>query len=171
MKNLASKLQNIKLVIFDVDGVLTDNTVYIGSDGNEFKRFNIADGLGTYIAKRHGIDVAFLSGRQSKATETRSKELNIEDVFQKPVDKLVFYDHLKSKYDLADKNIAFVGNDLVDVGVMKRCGLAIAVPDSPPLVLKIADYVTKKHGGFGAARELLDMVLDAKGISEEERLA
>ena len=167
----AEKLKKIKLVIFDVDGVLTDNTVFIGPEGNEFKRFWIADGLGSYIAQKHDIRVALLSGRFSEATNTRAKELKIKDIFQGPIDKLEFYDSLKIKYNLKDENIAFTGNDLVDLGVMKQCGFAIAVPDSPKSVIKTADYVTRKGGGFGAAREVLDMILEARDIDEENRLA
>lgn len=170
-KRLTQKLKRIELVIFDVDGVLTDDTVLIGPYGSEFKRFSIADGLGTHMAKKHGLKIAFLSGRPSPATQTRARELGVSEVFQGQVDKLTFYNQLKSRYDLNDENVAFAGNDLVDVGVMKKCGLAIAVPGSPPSVLKEADYITKKPGGFGAAREVLDMILHAKGISEENRLA
>jgi len=171
MKDILAKLKPIKLVILDVDGVLTDDTVFIGPEGMEFKRFCIADGLGIHIAKRYGIDVAFLSGRPSPATEIRARELGIDDVFQKPVDKLDYYNRLKTKYDLKDENIAYMGNDLVDVGVMKKCGLAASVPESPATVRKTADYVTAKKGGFGAVREILDMILEAQGVKEEDRLA
>lgn len=164
-------MKEIKLVIFDVDGVLTDNTVFIGPDGGEFKRFSIADGLGIHIARKHGIRVAFLSGRPSPATEIRAAELGITDIVQEPVDKLKFYDQLKTKYGLADDQIAFMGNDLVDLGVMNKCGLPAAVPDSPPEVLIAAAYVSKRHGGFGAAREFLDAILEAKGINAKQKLA
>lgn len=170
MKDLADRLRKIELIIFDVDGVLTDDTIFIGQNGAEFKRFNIADGLGIYIAKKHGLRIAFISGRPSPATQTRATELDITDVYQSPTDKLEFYNRLKSKYNLNDENIAFVGNDLIDVSVMRQCGLAIAVPGSPSLVLKAADYITKKSGGTGAAREVLDIILDARGIDEENRL-
>jgi 3-deoxy-D-manno-octulosonate 8-phosphate phosphatase (KDO 8-P phosphatase) len=170
MKGLTDKLRKIELIIFDVDGVLTDDTVFIGQDGSEFKRFSIADGLGTYVAKRHGLKIAFMSGRPSLSTQIRAKELEITDVYQGSTDKLGFYNQLKSKYNLKDENIAFIGNDLVDVRVMRQCGLAFAVPDSPSLVLNAADYITKKSGGFGAAREVLDIILDARGINEEKRL-
>jgi 3-deoxy-D-manno-octulosonate 8-phosphate phosphatase (KDO 8-P phosphatase) len=168
---LTDKLRKIRLVIFDVDGVLTDNTVFMGADGFEIKRFNIADGLGTYMAIRHGLIIAFLSGRHSAATISRGKELGVTEIIQNPSNKLDSYTDLKLKYKLEDENIAYMGNDLVDVGVMRQCGLAIAVPDSPQLVLKAADYVTKKQGGFGAAREFLDMILEARGIEEQKRLA
>ncbi|MCP4581165.1 MAG: HAD hydrolase family protein [candidate division Zixibacteria bacterium] len=171
MTDIQTKLNRIKLVILDVDGVLTDDTVFIGPEGMEFKRFCIADGLGIHIAKRYSINVAFLSGRPSPATEIRARELGVVDIFQKPVDKLDYYEQLKAKYDLDDENIAYVGNDLVDVGVMRKCGLSISVPDSPVTVHQAADYVTARKGGFGAVREILDMILEARGIKEEDRLA
>jgi len=171
MTDLTAQLRKIKLVILDVDGVLTDDTVLIGPDGMEFKRFCIADGLGIAIAKRYGITVAFLSGRSSPATEIRAKELGVEDIFQGPVDKLNFYTRLKEKYKLNDENIAYMGNDLVDVGVLTKCGLALTVPDSPKTVKNAADYIAHKGGGFGAVREVLDMILEAQGIKEEDRLA
>jgi len=171
VNDLTTKLQKIKLVIFDVDGVLTDNTVFIGPEGCEFKRFCIADGLGIYIAKKNGIRIAFLSGRLSQATLERARELDIDDVFAEPINKLEFYNRLKTKYNLADENIAFMGNDLVDLGVMKQCGLAFAVPESPKSVLAEADYITRKNGGYGAAREALDLIMDAIGVKEDERLA
>ena len=168
---LIEKLRKIQLVIFDVDGVLTDNTVFMGNDGVEFKRFNIADGLGIYMAIKHGLRIAFLSGRKSAASLARAKELGVSDVVQSHANKLDSYADLKLKYNLTDENVAYLGNDLVDVGAMKQCGFAAAVPDSPVTVLKNAAYVTKKSGGFGAARELLDMIFEAKGIDEEKRLA
>ena len=171
MTDLEAKLRKIRLVILDVDGVLTDDTVFIGPDGMEFKRFCIADGLGIAIAKRYGITVAFLSGRQSPATDIRAKELGVEDIFQGPVNKLDYYTRLKEKYSLKDENIAYMGNDLVDVGVLNKCGLALAVPDSPKTVKNAADYIAHKAGGLGAVREVLDMILEAQGIREEDRLA
>jgi 3-deoxy-D-manno-octulosonate 8-phosphate phosphatase (KDO 8-P phosphatase) len=171
VSELLEKMRKIKLVILDVDGVLTDDTVFVGPEGMEFKRFCIADGLGIHLARKYGIEVALLSGRPSPATLVRARELGIDDILQKPEDKLNFYNHLKSKYHLDDENIAFMGNDLVDIGVLKQCGLAFAVPDSPETIRRAADYVTRKPGGFGAVREVLDMILDAKGIKEEDRIA
>ncbi len=171
MTDLQSKLGQIKLVILDVDGVLTDDTVWMGSQGMEMKRFCIADGLGIYLAQKHGIRVAFLSGRPSPATSLRAKELGVEDVHQQPTDKILFYNSLKDKYGLDDSVIAYMGNDLVDVDVLKQCGLSITVPDSPRTVTEASEYVTQKRGGHGAVREVLDMIMDAKGINEGNRLA
>lgn len=165
------RLIQIKMVIFDVDGVLTDNTVYIGRDGFELKRFNIADGLGIQMARKHGIRVALLSGRKSAATTARAEELGIEDIYQDSTNKIDSYNTIKDRYKIADEQILYVGNDLIDLPIMKACGLAVAVPDSPKSVLKTAHYVTQTQGGFGAAREILDMILDARGIDEEKRLA
>jgi 3-deoxy-D-manno-octulosonate 8-phosphate phosphatase (KDO 8-P phosphatase) len=165
------KLSQISMVIFDVDGVLTDNTVYIGPDGFEQKRFNIADGLGIHMAQKYGLKIIFLSGRKSPATTSRAQELGITDIYQDSTNKLECYDAIKSKYSIDDEQIVYVGNDLIDLPIMKRCGLAVAVPDSPQSVLRTAHYVTQKAGGFGAAREILDMILDARGIDEEKRLA
>jgi 3-deoxy-D-manno-octulosonate 8-phosphate phosphatase (KDO 8-P phosphatase) len=165
------KLSKITLVIFDVDGVLTDNTVYMGSEGFELKRFNIADGLGIHMAQKHGIKIALLSGRKSASTISRARELGINDIYQDSSNKLDYYNALKAKYSLDDSQIVYMGNDLIDLPIMKQCGLAVAVPDSPQSVLKAAHHVTKKAGGFGAAREILDMILEARGIDEEKRLA
>jgi 3-deoxy-D-manno-octulosonate 8-phosphate phosphatase (KDO 8-P phosphatase) len=167
---LADKFRKITMVIFDVDGVLTDNTVYMGPDEFELKRFCIADGLGIHMAKKHGLIIAFLSGRFSAATVSRARELGVVDVIHGSTNKLEGYESLKAKYNLKDENIIYVGNDLIDLDVMRKCGLPVAVPDSPQSVLKAAQYITQKAGGFGAAREILDLLLEARGIDEEKRL-
>ncbi len=169
--DLKEKFARIELLILDVDGVLTDNNVLIGPNGLEMKKFNVADGLGIHLALKHGIKIAFVSGRPSPATEIRALELGVADVIQKPVDKMQSYRELAAKYNVSDIGIAFAGNDLVDMAPMAAAGLAIAVPDSPMAVLKVADYVTRKRGGDGAVREIIDMIFEAKGIDEEKRLA
>jgi len=165
------RLNQISTVIFDVDGVLTDNTIFVGQDGVEFKRFNIADGLGIHMAQKQGIRIAWLSGRKSPATTSRAKELGIEDIYQDSPRKLDNYNAFKSRYNITDEQILYVGNDLIDLPIMKICGIAVAVPDSPKAVLKAAHFITQNRGGFGVAREILDMILDARGIDEEKRLA
>ncbi len=170
MGDLKTKLKQIKLVILDVDGVLTDDTVWMGPDNIELKRFCIADGLGMVMARRRGIKIALLSGRPSPATTARAEELQIEDVYQGYGSKIDFYNTLKDKYKLNDSEIAFMGNDMVDLEVLKTCGLPIAVPGSPKSIIDAAEYVTSKSGGFGAVREVFDMILEAHGIPEENRL-
>ena len=161
-ESLPKKLRKIKLLILDVDGVLTHNGVYVGSDGNEFKKFNIQDGFGIYLLQKAGVKVALLSGRYSKATEYRAQELKIQHVYNGYTDKLKAYEKLKEKLSLQDREIAFVGDDLPDIPVLKSVGVPIAVANAQPEVKKVADYVTKTSGGEGALREIINLILQAK---------
>jgi 3-deoxy-D-manno-octulosonate 8-phosphate phosphatase (KDO 8-P phosphatase) len=161
-------MKKVELLIFDVDGVLTDNTVYIGRNGAEYKRFNIADGMAVYIARRAGIPTAFISGRKSPATTSRAKELGIIDFYQYPGTKRKPFEKLLKKYKLEPEQTAFMGDDIIDVVLMKLAGVSATVPHAPDYVKKFAHVVTKKNAGFGAAREFVDMVLKAKGIDPLE---
>ena len=161
---LKAKMKKIKLFVFDVDGVLTDNTVWIGRGKNEFKRFNIADGMGVYIARRAGIPTAFISGRPSEATTSRVKELGITDFFQERGPKRIPFEKLLDKYGLKKNEVAFMGDDVIDVPVMRLAGIAATVPHAPDYVKKYADIITTHEAGMGAARELVDMVILAKGF-------
>ncbi len=167
-RSLKWKLKRIELFIFDVDGVLTDNTVWMGRDGNEYKRFNIADGMAVYIARRAGIPTAFISGRKSHATTARARELKIKDLFQEAGLKKVPFEKLLKKYKLGADQAAFMGDDVIDVAVMKMAGISATVPHAPSYVKRYADIVTKRQAGMGAARELVDMVLMAKGLDPVE---
>jgi len=161
-------MKKIKLLIFDVDGVLTDNTVWMGRDGNEYKRFCIADGMAVYIARRAGIPTAFLSGRKSPATTSRAKELGITDLFQKKGPKSKPFERLLKKYNLSPDEAAFMGDDVIDVAVMKMAGISATVPHAPSYVKRFADIVTRKQAGMGAAREFVDLILKAKGLDPIE---
>ncbi len=163
-RQLKSKLGRIELLIFDVDGVLTDNTVWMGADGTELKRFNIADGMGVYIARRAGIPTAFISGRPSVATIARVTELGIEDFFQERGPKRVHFEKLLEKYKLTADQAAFMGDDVIDVPLLKLAGIAATVPHAPAYVKKFANIVTSHEAGMGAARELVDLVIQAKGF-------
>lgn len=163
-ESLLKKLAKVKLLILDVDGVLTDNGVYLGSAGNEFKKFNIGDGFGIYLIQKAGVQVALLSGRYSKATEFRAKELEIQHVYNGYTDKLKVYTELKEKLNLKDQEIAFVGDDLPDIPVLRKCGLSLTVQNAQKKVKDSADYVTKLPGGSGAVREIIDLILQAKKI-------
>lgn len=161
-ENLLIILKKIKLLILDVDGVLTDNGVYIGSDGNEYKKFNIQDGFGIYLVQKAGVRVALLSGRYSKSTEYRAQELKILHVYNGYTDKLKAYEELKEKLLFKDEEIAFVGDDLPDIPVLKNVGVPVTVANAQPEVKKIAEYVTKTPGGHGAVREIINLILKAK---------
>jgi len=165
---LKAKMQRIKLFAFDVDGVLTDNTVWIGRGKTEMKRFNIADGMAVYIARRAGIPTAFISGRHSLATLTRAKELGITDNYQEKGPKRIPFEKLLKKYKLKPEEVAFMGDDVIDVPLLQLAGVSATVPHAPDYVKQYADVVTEHAAGMGAARELVDMVLKAKGLDPVE---
>jgi 3-deoxy-D-manno-octulosonate 8-phosphate phosphatase (KDO 8-P phosphatase) len=165
---LLAKMKKIKLFVFDVDGVITDNTVWMGRGKTELKRFNIADGMGVYIARRAGIPTAFISGRPSPATTARVRELGVTDLYQFRGPKRVPFEKLLKKYKIDSKEVAFMGDDVIDVPIMQLAGVAATVPHAPDYVKKYADIVTLHEAGMGAARELVDMVIQAKGFDPVE---
>ena len=155
--------QRIKLVIFDVDGVLTDNGVYIG-EGVELKRFHIQDGLGMKLLQFAGLHVALVSGRKSSATARRAAELRIDCYQADGGHKADAVRELMAKHGVSWEEIAWVGDDLPDLPAMQRVGLPIAVANSVPEILACAAYVTVRHGGDGAAREVTEALLKARGV-------
>ena len=157
--NVKHQLQKIKLIISDVDGVLTDGTVLKGGGNMELKRFCVQDGTAVAMVKAAGFDLAFISGRYSEATEIRMKELKVSDVYNGTLNKLVPYRELKIKYQLKDDEIAYIGDDLIDIPVMKKVGLPVAVQNAYPDVKEKAVFVTKTRGGEGAFREFIDWML------------
>ncbi len=166
-KNIKNKVAAIKMIISDVDGVMTDGAVYKNGNGDEFKKFSVTDGSGTAIARAAGIKIALISGRYSKATEERAKELRIEEVYNGTLDKIEPYLELKQKYNLSDKEIAYIGDDIIDIPVMEIVGVPIAVNNAIEMVKNIALYSTKTSGGEGAFREAIDWILITQGRYEE----
>ena len=157
-------LKKINWIILDVDGVLTDGKIIYDAYGREIKKFCVKDGYGIYMAKKHGIRFAIISGRYSKIVDIRAKELGINDVIQDSKDKLKDYLSLKEKYGFTNKEVIYIGDDIPDLPVLKVVGFPITVPNSPEILKKVAIYTTKRNGGNGAVREIVDMVLEAKGI-------
>ncbi len=153
----------MRLAIFDVDGVLTDGTLYIGAQGEALKAFNIHDGHGVKMLLAAGVDAAILSGRASEATALRAHELGIAHVVQGAADKVAAFEALLRELRLGPGACAFVGDDLPDLPVMERCGLAVAVADAVDAVKARAHYVTRAGGGRGAVREFCELVLRAQG--------
>jgi 3-deoxy-D-manno-octulosonate 8-phosphate phosphatase (KDO 8-P phosphatase) len=165
-RRLIARAQRVRLAIFDVDGILTDGTIFMGRAGEELKAFNIQDGLGMKLLAADGIELALLSGRKSAAVALRARELGIRHVLQGVAEKLAVYLRLLKKLGLAEEETAFMGDDLPDLPVLRRCGFAISVPDAPEIVRGHAHYVTEKAGGRGAVREACELLLRARGTLE-----
>ena len=151
------------MIVSDVDGVWTDGSFYKGTDGQEFKKFNVNDGVGVAMARAAGFKIALISGRYSPATEYRAKELNIEDVYNGGLNKIPAYEELKKKYNLIDSEIAYVGDDLIDISVMEKVGAPIAVANAIINVKEISTYITKTAGGYGAFRESVSWIINQQG--------
>lgn len=153
----------VKLIILDVDGVLTDGGIYVGPDGELFKPFNVKDGLGTTLAHRAGLKTAIITGRASQQLAHRAKTLAITRVYQGRPDKREAYRELKQDFGLSDEEICYVGDDLIDLPVMLACGFPCAVADAVPEVKRAARLVTEHTGGHGAVREVVETILKAQG--------
>ncbi len=164
MLDILQKAKSIKLVIFDVDGVLTDGALFIGDDGQEYKAFNSKDGHGMVMLQNTGIKIAVITGRISKVVEHRMADLGIEHVFQGRRDKLSAFEKLLGEFSISPQETAYVGDDIVDLPVLTRVGLAICVQDAHPLVKRHAHWVTGNPGGRGAAREVCEIIMDAQGM-------
>jgi 3-deoxy-D-manno-octulosonate 8-phosphate phosphatase (KDO 8-P phosphatase) len=168
VQDLHAKAREVKLVIFDVDGVLTDGGLFLGDDGQEYKSFNSRDGHGMKMLQKSGVVIGIITGRTSEVVRIRMESLGIEHVYQGKQDKLPAYEELRDKLGLADEEVAYVGDDVVDLPIMRRVGLAIAVNDAHPFVLQHAHWQTPHDGGRGAARDVCEMVLEAQGNLQTE---
>ena len=156
---MLEKIKKIKLVVLDVDGVLTDASLNYSQDGMEIKKFNVRDGLGIKFLMKSGIEVAIITGRISQATAKRAKELGIKHVFQGFKKKRKTFEKLLEKLQLKREEACFIGDDLIDVPVLLQVGFACAVSDAVPEVKEVADYVSKVKGGLGAVREIIELIL------------
>ena len=162
MNDILEKASKVKLVIFDVDGVLTDGSLFLGDDGQEYKAFHSKDGHGMVMLQQSGIAIAIITGRTSNVVEKRMQSLGIKHVFQGQKHKLPAYEEIKQQLALADEEIAYVGDDVVDLPVMTRVGLAVAVQDAHALTKEHAHWITPSNGGRGAAREVCEMLMKSQ---------
>ena len=160
-KALAAKLARVKLFLCDVDGVLTNATVFIG-DGREFKEFHIRDGLGLRLLQRAGIKVGWISNRPSTATQQRADELKVDFLYQAKGSKVDAVEAILKRAGLDWDDVCYMGDDVVDLGALKRAGVAIGVRSAIDEVKALADYVTRAEGGQGAVREVVGLVLKAQ---------
>lgn len=160
-RSLVTRLKRVRLFLCDVDGVLTDASVFIGGR-EEIKCFNILDGLGLVLLRRVGIKVGWISSRPSPATKRRAKELKIDFLVQQKNAKVAAVNNILARASFTWAQVCYLGDDIVDLGVLKRAGVAVAVANAVPEAKDAAHYVTKTGGGRGAVREVVEMILKAQ---------
>ena len=165
---LAKRIQTIRLIAFDVDGILTDGGLYLSDSGEEFKRFNSLDGHGLKMLKASGVELALITGRTSRCVELRAKNLGIKHLYQGVEDKWGAMQKLLAEVKLTPEAAAFMGDDVVDLPVMRRVGLSITVPNSPQVVRDHAHYLTQREGGNGAVRETCELIMSAQGTLDKQ---
>ncbi|MFH0877614.1 MAG: HAD-IIIA family hydrolase, partial [Candidatus Omnitrophota bacterium] len=154
----------IKILLLDVDGVLTDGRIIYDSEGSDSKFYDVHDGLGVYLLGRMGVKTILITAKGSASIRPRAKDMRVEAVYENILPKTRVYEKILKKYALDDKEVCFVGDDLVDLCVLKRAGAPIATANACFEIKRVALYVTKKHGGRGAVREVAELILKSKGL-------
>ena len=162
INQLAEKAKLVQLVITDIDGVLSDGRVYLDQKDNELKSFNIKDGLGIKMLLNNDVNVAVITGRESNIVNRRMKELGVNEVHQKQPDKRACFQRLLEKYHLQASQVAYLGDDLPDLPLIKQCGLGVCVADSHWFMQQHCDWITTAAGGMGAFRELAELILSSQ---------
>ena len=166
-RNLRLKIKKVKFLLLDVDGVLTDGRIIYDSNGYDSKFYDVHDGLGVYMLGRMGITTILITAKGSKSIKPRANDMRVEAVYENILPKTKVYEKVRKKYGLKDEEICFVGDDLVDLSVLKRAGVAVATRNATQDIKKVAHYVTKKKGGRGAVREVAELILKSKGLWPE----
>jgi len=159
--------KEVKLLVLDVDGVLTDGGLYYGDDGLVMKRFHVQDGLGIKLAQAVGLEIGVITGLDQKPVEKRVTELGIRHYVAGKHEKVPLFKEMCAKVGVKTSEAAFMGDDWIDLGAMKLAGMALSVPNAMPEILEAANWVAKRSGGHGAVREAIDFILDARGLKDE----
>lgn len=167
MEKTMEQAKNIKLLILDVDGVMSDGAIFIDENGLQHRRFDIKDGMGTVILPMMGIEVAIITSRKSGAVRFRAKELRVKRYYEGIKKKTEAYEEIKADMGIEDSEVCYMGDDLVDLSMMKRVGLPVSVADGVAEVKEAAAYITEAKGGHGAVREVAEMILKAQGKWEK----
>lgn len=164
-EKIFKKARRVKLLILDVDGVLTEGSIIYDSKGEEIKVFNVKDGLGIFLLTQKGFPVVILSAKDSKVVERRAKEMGIKDIYWGyPKEKIL--EEILKKYKVTRQEIAFIGDDLIDIKVAKQVGFSIAVADAVSDLKSVVDFVTSNRGGRGAVREVVELIMKSQGLWE-----
>ncbi len=164
---LKAKIKKIKVLVMDVDGVLTDGRIIVDGRGQEIKNFDVQDGFGIVMFRKAGYKTAIITARSSPPTEFRAQDLKIDQVYQNAYPKLEFYKRLLVEFNVSDEEVCYIGDDLPDLKVIRQAGFAVTVPDGHDEIKRAADYVTQKSGGRGAVREVVELILKAQGRWED----
>ena len=167
MQEIIEKAKKIKLLILDVDGVLTDGRLFFDDQGKEYKCFHARDGHGIKLLRQTGVEVAVISGRKSNSVALRMKSLGVEHVYQGHENKIAAFNEIIQSLSVSPEQVAHMGDDLLDLPIMVRVGLSIAVNDANSAVKERADWCTSTSGGLGAVREVCDFIMQAQGTYEE----
>ena len=163
MQNVTARAQGIKIAVFDVDGVMTDGTLFLSDAGEEIKAYNVLDGHGLKMLKQSGVELAIITSRSSRGVERRAENLGITHLYQGSQDKLTTFNSLLDALQLSAAEACYMGDDLLDVAVLRRAGLAVTVPDAPAFVKQQVHYVTQAGGGHGAVRECCELIMSHQG--------
>ena len=168
MKEILNRAKKIKLLVFDVDGVLTDGSLIVGDDGEEYKAFFSKDGLGMKMLQQTGVKIAVITARTSNVVIHRMESLGIKHIYQGQLEKLPAFEKILTELDLSAEQAAYVGDDVIDLPVMLKAGLAISVQDAHPLAIEHSHWQTPRNGGRGAARDVCELIMQAQGTLEEQ---
>ncbi|MDA8170146.1 MAG: HAD-IIIA family hydrolase [Nitrospiraceae bacterium] len=163
-RELKKRAKGVRVLILDVDGVLTDGGIILDGDDNEYKKFNVRDGHGIKLLQIMGVEVAIITGRHSRVVEKRARELGIKEVYQRCLNKKEAYERILSNLGVTGSEAAYMGDDIIDIPVLRRVALPMAVADAHEDAKKYALYITRAKGGSGAAREAAELILKAKGV-------
>jgi len=166
-QELVARAKRIKLLLLDVDGVLTDGRIIYDSRGHDMKFFDVHDGMGVYLLKKKGVPTVLITAKGSRAIKPRARDMQVAEVFADISSKTKALEKILKKYQVTLEEICFMGDDLVDLCLMKQVGLAVAVFNAAPEIKQSAHYITLKHGGRGAVREAAELILKAKGLWQE----
>lgn len=162
-ENIIEKAKKIKALILDIDGVMTDGRIIYSIYGEELKFFDVTDGFGISLLRRGGIKSFIITAKKSKIVKHRARDMKVAKAYQGFIDKLIPYEHLLRTFKVTPEEVCFVGDDLIDLPVLKRVGLAVAVPNAAEEVKREAHYITESRGGRGAVREICDLILKSQG--------
>lgn len=163
MMAVEEKAKKVKLLLLDIDGVLTDGKIVIGNYGDEIKNFDVNDGLGIMLVKRAGIKCAIITAQKSRVVKIRASQLKIDKVYYNHY-KIKLLNRIKRNFRVKEEEICYIGDDLIDIPILKRVGFSVTVPHATEEVKRYVHYITTKHGGSGAVREICEIILKAQGL-------